>query len=409
MLQIRPIIHALRRHKAGAILIGLQIALTLAVVCNALFIISSRIERISRPTGVAESELMYVLNRWVGDPAEFPARQAADLAALRSLPGVADAYATNAMPVSGDAWQSGVRIKPGTDYLGSVAVMFADDHALNTLGVRLYEGRNFRPDEIGSIDENGSPDAPTVMITRALAERLFPGQPATGKIIYLGNVDAKPSTIIGVIDRLQSPGTSVDESGSWNEVVMVPMHLAWSGAMFVIRARPGELHTLLKSAPAALKEISRRRIIAEPDGVSTFTDLRERAYSSDRGLAWMMGGICLVLLGVTAAGIVGLTSFWVGQRRKQIGVRRALGATRRDILTYFLTENALITIGGIVAGVVLAAILNGWMMVTFETARLAVGYVVVGAAVLLVLGQLAVLAPAMRASRVPPVEATRSI
>lgn len=409
MLQIRPIIHALRRHKAGAILIGLQIALTLAVVCNALFIIASRIDRISRPTGIAESELMSVVNRWVGDPAEFPARQAADLAALRSLPGVADAYATNALPVSGDGWQSGVRIKPGTDYLGSVAVMFGDDHALDTLGTRLAAGRNFRPDEIGSIDENGSPDAPTVMVTRALAERLFPGQQAVGKVIYLGNVDAKPSTIVGVIDHLQSPATSVDGSSGWNEVVMIPMHLAWSGAIYVIRARPGELPALLTHAPAALKQISRRRVIAEPDGVSSFADMRDRAYSGDRGLAWMMGGICVVLLGVTAAGIVGLTSFWVGQRRKQIGVRRALGATRRDILTYFLTENALITIGGIVAGVVLAAILNGWMMVTFETARLAVGYVVAGAAVLLVLGQLAVLAPAMRASRVPPVEATRSI
>jgi putative ABC transport system permease protein len=409
MLQIRPVIHALRRHKAGALLIGLQIALTLAVVCNALFIIASRVERISRPTGVAENELMVVSNRWVGNPADFPARQATDLAALRGLSGVTDAYATNAIPLSGSGWQSGVRIKPGTDYLGSVAVLFADDHALHTLDARLAAGRNFQPDEIGTVAENGGADAPTVMVTRALAERLFPGQQAVGKIIYLGNVDARPSTIIGIIDHLQSPATSADGSSGWNELVMVPLRTNWAGAMFVIRARPGELPALLKSAPAALKQISRRRIIAEPDGVSSFADLRDRAYSSDRGLAWMMAGICLVLLGVTAAGIVGLTSFWVGQRRKQIGVRRALGATRRDILTYFLTENAVISVGGIIAGVVLAAVLNGWMMVAFETARLAAGYVFVGAAVLLILGQLAVLAPAMRASRVPPVEATRSI
>jgi putative ABC transport system permease protein len=122
-----------------------------------------------------------------------------------------------------------------------------------------------------------------------------------------------------------------------------------------------------------------------------------------------MGIISVVLLAITAAGIVGLTSFWVGQRRKQIGVRRALGATRGDILSYFLTENLLIGIGGVLAGVVLAFGINLWMVSQFETARLSLAYVASGVALLLLLGQGAVLAPAVRASHVPPVEATRSV
>jgi putative ABC transport system permease protein len=126
-------------------------------------------------------------------------------------------------------------------------------------------------------------------------------------------------------------------------------------------------------------------------------------------MAILMGIISVVLLAITAAGIVGLTSFWVGQRRKQIGVRRALGATRGDILSYFLTENLLIGIGGVLAGVVLAFGINLWMVSQFETARLSLAYVASGVALLLLLGQGAVLAPAVRASHVPPVEATRSV
>jgi putative ABC transport system permease protein len=122
-----------------------------------------------------------------------------------------------------------------------------------------------------------------------------------------------------------------------------------------------------------------------------------------------MGIISAVLLVITAAGIVGLTSFWVGQRRKQIGVRRALGARQRDILSYFLTENLLITLGGVLLGVVLAVSMNVWLVVRMGSQPMSPLYLAAGVLLLLLLGQGAVLAPAMKASRVPPVEATRSV
>ena len=165
----------------------------------------------------------------------------------------------------------------------------------------------------------------------------------------------------------------------------------------------------MRDAPKALYAQSRMRIIDHKDGVMSFAQVRQRAYSRDLGMAILMGIVSMVLLAITGAGIVGLTSFWVGQRRKQIGVRRALGATRGDILSYFLTENLLIGIGGVLVGVVLAIGINLWMVTQFEMARLSLAYVASGVIVLLLLGQGAVLAPALRASRVSPVEATRSV
>jgi putative ABC transport system permease protein len=177
---------------------------------------------------------------------------------------------------------------------------------------------------------------------------------------------------------------------------------------YILRVKPGQLAAVRQAAVKALYAQNRMRIIND-DGVLDYTQIRQQAYDSDHGMAVLMGIICVVLLAITAAGIVGLTSFWVGQRRKQIGVRRALGATKRDILSYFLTENLLIGLAGVVIGTALAIGMNLWLVIHFEMARLSLTYVLAGIVLLLLLGQGAVLAPAVRASRVSPVEATRSV
>ena len=108
-------------------------------------------------------------------------------------------------------------------------------------------------------------------------------------------------------------------------------------------------------------------------------------------------------------GIVGLASFWVAQRRRTIGVRRALGATRMNILQYFQTENFLLATIGIVVGMLLAYGINLFLMTHYELPRLPWFYMPVGAVALWLIGQLAVLGPALRAAQGPPVVATRSV
>jgi putative ABC transport system permease protein len=276
------------------------------------------------------------------------------------------------------------------------------------MGAKLIAGRNFNAGEVTTADPRSLKPSPQVIVTQALAEKLFPKQSALGKSFYLSD-DKVPSTIIGIVERLQVPW-----SGTWSEnfndnAVLLPVQLTSNFTVYLIRAKPGQLADITKSVPAALFKNNRMRVITGERGVRTFATVRQQAYSSDRGMAILMGVVCLVLLAITAAGIVGLTSFWVGQRRKQIGVRRALGATKRDILSYFLTENLLIGIAGVVIGAGLAIGMNLWLVSHFEMARLSLVYVFAGIVLLLLLGQGAVLAPAMRASRVSPIEATRSV
>jgi len=410
-MQIQPILAALRHHKAGTVLIALQIALTLAIVCNALFIIHQRVAHLSEPTGIDEANLFVIDSQWADpmSPQQTDAQIQSDLAALRQLPGVRDAVSSNSYPLRGGGWDDFITMTPDqVQKTTDATVYFGDTHFIDTLGLKLIAGRNFRADEVAPLRPQDHATSPVVIVTKTLADKLYPDGSALGKPFY--TMDTTPTTIIGIVERLQR-----SEVDSWSrpyayQALLWPRRLDGSfGTYYIVRAKPGELSAAMREAPKALYAQSRMRIIDPKDGVLSFAEVRHRAYDSDRGTAILMGIICAVLLVITGAGIIGLTSFWVGQRRKQIGIRRALGATRHDILSYFQTENLLIAGGGVVVGAVLAIGLNLWMMRQLATDRMPLLYVLAGVIVLLVLGQGAALVPAMRASRVSPVEATRSV
>jgi len=408
MRQVAPILAALKKHRAGTILTGLQIALTLAVTCNALSIIQSRMVRMDRPTGLNESNLLTISSDRIGvDPAELRSLINADIETLRRLPGVANATESSSFPLQGNSWPEGIRLDPNAkDRLARSELYFVDDHALSTLGIRLITGRNFRQDEIRATDVNNIQWPEQAIITRALADKVYPDGSALGKSFYIGNNSPSPTTVVGIIEHLQASWSRADSFEYMDHVVLLPMQLTRSNSTYLIRTKAGQLDAVTESAPAALIELDRMRVF---QGISTYQTVRENVYQSDRGMAKLMGAISLVLLAITAAGVFGLTSFWVGQRRKQIGVRRALGATQGDIMSYFLTENLLIGMGGVALGTVLAIGLNLWLMTSFELAEMSPIYVLVGSVALLVVGQIAVLGPAFRAARVSPVEAIRSI
>src|SRR5690348_16135090 len=211
MLQIKPILAALKRHKAGTILIALQIALTLAIGCNALFIIQQRTEHLSRPTGRVESDLLTIANRWVGvDDKATPSLGKTDLETLRRMPGVVDATMTNSFPLRGGGWSTSVNNTPeAKKEMAHTTLYFTDDHALAAMGAKLVAGRNFRPSEIEWVDAKEFQTTPVVIVTKALADKLYPDGSALGKVLYHSG-HTKPSTIVGIVERLQVPWT-----GTW--------------------------------------------------------------------------------------------------------------------------------------------------------------------------------------------------
>jgi putative ABC transport system permease protein len=408
-MEVSIILKALRRNKIGAIVIAVQIAVTLAILCNALFIIQQRLQASRRPSGVDEANIFMLRNQWIGNPQDIPARLGADLAALRGLSGVVDAYSSNSAPLSNGGDSEGIGRDPDRPEITLMTAMYyGDEHALATLGVKLIAGRNFQANEIldlGSYNQRTPPDA--VIITRPLAEKLFPHESAVGKPIFISfNQHAVP--VVGVIDTLQVPWDSAAGWGSkffYNSII-TPFRVSLLYSSYVIRAKPGQLAAVMKTAQKTLVDLNRDRVISK---VERLSDLRTQGYQDDHGLAVILATVCAALLLVTGFGIVGLTSYWVAQRRRQIGIRRALGANRQAIVRYFQTENLLIAASGTALGIALAVAANLWMVSSFEMQRLNPAYVLVGALAVLALGQLAVLWPALRAASIPPALATRGV
>ena len=408
-MQFRPIISAMRRNKVGAILIAVQMAITLAILCNALFIIQQRIVLSKRPTGVDEANVVVLDNQWVGNPTDQLARQQGDLAALRSLPGVQDAFATNSLPLTDGGSSEGINLHPDQKTATArAALYFGDEHAIAGLGLKLIAGRNFNPDEVA--DKAGYNDLrlpAAIIITKGLADKLFPNANAVGQSIY-SDAPKGQVPIVGVVDRLQVPWVSAGGWGSTfndNSFIVPFRFVSPYPIYYVVHTQPGQAAAVIQAAPKKLFDISRARVIGK---TRAMTVLRTEIYKNDKGLAVILAVVCAALLAVTAFGIVGLTSYWVAQRRRQIGIRRALGATRNAIIQYFQTENLLIAGAGAAIGVALAVSLNLWMVSAFAMERLNTGYALIGAIVVMLLGQAAVLWPAMKAASIPPALATRA-
>jgi len=395
---------AIYRKKSGAVLIAVQIAVTLAILSNALGLIVDRLSWSARLTGIDEANIFFIYATSVDKPPSFAALQSSDLAILRSITGVVNAYATNSYPLEGGGWSMTADLQPDQKTPSAhISYYFGDEQALDTLGVKLIAGRNFAASEILDRDGNTAPPATGIIITRTLAQRLFPRGDALGKSLYTETND--PSPIIGIIDRLQGPfvaATGIMSTFTENSV-LAPFRPLSDSSTYVVRTKPGSLNEALKAAQNKLESINGTRIIR----ASSMPEVRAKAYRSNRGLTLILGAVAFILVAVTAFGMAGLTSYWVAERRRQIGIRRALGATRLKILRLFQKENLLIASSGVLVGILLAMALNIWLIGRFEMVSLNPIYLIGSAVAMVLLGQIAVLVPALRAAQVPPALAIR--
>ncbi|HEX4050156.1 MAG TPA: FtsX-like permease family protein [Steroidobacteraceae bacterium] len=406
MMEFVPILAAWQRHKLIVVLLALLVALTCGIVCNVALMIQQRGALMSLPSGVAESNLVLVQSIDLSLTANPIAQHKTDLAALGLIPGVKAAAAVDALPFNGNNWTNGIMTTPDGrgGMSASASALNGTPGELRTLGIHIVAGRNFHPDEYIPLDSahgfDGLEHVSAAIITEALAERLFPGKSALGRTIYSY---PNPMRIVGIVDHLLRPDIGTGNDNDYSAIF--PMLPDTRDVTYVLRTSPQERERVLKQAKDVLYQLDENRVLR---GAETFEQLRARYFESDRTMIGLLIASAAGLLFVAALGITGLANFWVIQRRTQIGIRRALGATRGDILRYFQSENFLIVSFGIALGVVLAFAINTLLMRFYELRRLPFFYLPIGAVLLWCLGQIAVLGPALRASHVPPVAATRS-
>jgi putative ABC transport system permease protein len=405
MVDIPSVLATIRRYRIASALIAVEVALACAVFCNAIFLISERVNRITLPSGTSEDQLVQVqvaagVN---SDPGSAQAATLGDVTALSSLPGVASATVTNQVPFSGAEWTTPIMLRADQKQSTLDASLYMGDTGfLDTFGVRLVGGRAFHPDEVQWMSRDLK--AQSAIVTEATARQLFPGKSGLGETIYLGNT--QPVRVVGIVERLIRPYFGFAESDKLEYSVIVPLRMPYaSGAHYVIRTTASERDRVLTEA--------RARLLANNPGIAivsqgALTAQRDTFFRQERSLAWLLASVCLALLVVTALGIFGLTSFWTEQRTHQIGVRRALGATRRQVLAQFMAENGLLVAAGVVLGVPLALAVNHYLVAAHGIPSLPYQFLVIGGLALLTLGQLSVWVPARRTASISPAEATRT-
>lgn len=398
MLEIRPILSALLRHKSSTLLVVLQIAITFAVVVNSISIIEQRMTLMDRDSGLKEDQLMSLSVS--GYAKDYNREQSikADIELLRNTPGVIDAISINQIPLSGSGDSSSFansRENKDNNIDVNAGVMRSDEHAINTLGVKLVAGRNFNSNEI--YFDDGSLIPKVAIVTQSLANKLYPESDALGKKLFAGTFEV---TIIGIVEQM---------SGFWshwsgfNDNVIFP-ELAVQRVL--IRVETSMRDELLGNVEKLLLDRDPQRVVTR---IRSMTETRNDSYSQDSAMAKILWLVISLLVIITALGIVGIVSFNINQRIKQIGTRRALGARKIDIHRYFITENILITSVGLVIGTIFAVGFNIYLVDSFQMTPINWYYLPTGMFAMLIMGIISVWMPAQKASNVSPAVATQSI
>jgi putative ABC transport system permease protein len=401
-MHIGPILRAMGHNRTRFLLIVIEIAITLTIVTNCLNMILDERKAMLKPSGFDDDNLLYVTAEPFGsewkDQSFVDNAVHADLRALHTLPGVKSAAATYFLP-----WQGGG--SSGAFQTEGVAGKFqaqfypTTNELFDALGVHLIAGRNFIP-----TDTPTDPNTPTkvTIINSVLAKKLWGNANPIGKVIRAGSDPSRARTVIGVFDNFYNPY-------AWNigEYVLFTPGRAYSttGSNYLVRVEPGAMKAVIAALEPGLVKVNPNRTFK----TLTVGSVKEGYFRTNRIAIGGMTALIVALIVVTALGIVGVTAMSVAERTKQIGTRRALGATRGDILRHFLAENWITTTAGLLLGVAGAYGLNLFLLSRVSDVKLPWQLVVAGMLLLWINGLLSTIPPALRATMVPPSIATRSV
>ena len=403
-LGIRPVLSSLLRSRTGALLVALQITITLAVMVNAVWIVSQRVVDIEKPTGIDDPDIFVVAIAGLTSHFDLSSALPQDLAYLRGLPGVLAATATESVPLSGDGQATELWLQPAQrGHSVAAGELQLDGQGLKTLGTSLLAGRNFNSGEIEQLTQGKLDQTPAdIIVTRTLANDLFPGGNALGKTVYDGA--GKPITIIGITrDFMGAVGLG---NAPYAYAIFPQIPGAYGAYFCLVRTLPGRLDAAMREAQQHLAASNPNRVIFFAHSLAYY---HQRMIAENRNMAIFLATVTALILAVTCLGIFGLATYNVSSRTKQIGTRRAVGARKRDIIAYFMVENAFILSTGVLAGCALALAVGYWLSVRYALPRLDLYYLVGGVLFLWMVGELAAWQPARRAASVPPSVATRTV
>jgi len=371
-----------RHRRAALVFLAVEIAFGQVVVTHAL-VIAGIFRRVGATRGL-DLDGSFAITSENDDPS----RSGPELSRLSALPGVSAAAWTSRLPFLQRAIVE--QFTTGETFWH----MYGTPSLAQAAGFELTEGR-----ALAAGDERTTPRP--VLMTQALASAVFKDKPALGQVV-----------------RSHATGRDMQVVGLLREGSIMPMLAASARNLIVEAAAPAmarHLEYLVSVSPAA-----RSRFAAAAEAalgpsagfrrIETLRALQERRQNNTLGTYMVVAAVILMVLGVVMLGAIGIASFLVAERMREIGVRRALGATRGDIARSFILENFALSTLGLLAGTGLSLALNQFLVQKWLSfAVLDFQHVFLGIILFWGTGLLASSIPALRASRVPPSVASRSV
>jgi putative ABC transport system permease protein len=400
----RPLLTTLLRQKYAIIMLVLQTALTLAVISNGLFIVSQRLEVLQRTSGIDEANTFVLTSSGFTEDFNPKTSMQADLAQLRQMPNIINAVATYSFPFSGSSDWDELQTVTGSDQNTVPAASYKlDEHGIEALGLSLIAGENFSASEVLWQTQSSITFPSVVIITKHVAKNLFntsDWSSVVGKTIFINKVHNV--VVKGVVNQLQAPWNPVDLI---ENSVIYPRVITRNSARYLIRTKTNMLQTTIANTQRYLAMSNQQRMIRNVQSIKT---IKKQVYGPDIAAITILLVVISALTIIAAMGIAGMTRFNVLKRHKQIGIRRALGANKVDILSHFFAENIIQTTFGVFIGCILAVGLNIFLVTQYAVPKLPISFIMLSVFCLYVLGILATLKPALKAMNVSPAEATRS-
>ncbi|WP_045758470.1 ABC transporter permease [Xanthomonas albilineans] len=408
---LRPYLAPLRRHPLMPLLVIAQTTVACAILLNVLFLLWQKLAPMLVADGIPRGELV-IVDQVINQAGNWNAAQiltATD--ALRKIPGVKAVSPMIGLPMSSSLTVTVLLKGPAGSEIPS---LYSGDTALDALGLELSAGRRFSPNEMYNIDlltsavlnKGNTP----VILTEALARRLFGAHPALGGILTSRDPqDTDHFVVVGLVRHLLRYQLDELDDGKAEFSMLTPGKITNTPILnYAVRVAPEQRDAVIAQIAPQLKRALGADLMhgTEPK-VSDYESQRNARLKPRRAAVWLFGSVSVLVTAITLIGIASLSGFWIQQRTRQIGIRRALGATRTQILHQFQLENLLIIGTGLVLGIPMAYAANLWLMQHYELTRLPAICLPIGVGVLLIMGQLAVFGPARRAAAMPPAIATR--
>ncbi|MDX2022302.1 MAG: FtsX-like permease family protein [Deltaproteobacteria bacterium] len=396
--ELGPVLRAITRNKTAFLLVVMEVAFGFAVISSIVWVGAWYHSRGSADPGHSTQGLFSVQSL---GPAESllqaERRQQKELAALRSHNAVKEAAALS-QDILDPSWINGFFVRRANGGAPLMAAWAIDGSAnlADTLALTIHEGRAPR-----SFGNEASDEA---LISDNLARKLFDNAAAAvGQQLVMSD-ESTPITVMGVFKdaRLLIPFLVNSDA----VVLRVRPAATTRGSRYVVRTHAAnEDEATAHALAATLRHLDPERVVVvRPYRLDT-----ARHVNVSGGLIATLGIISVALAIVALVGNLAITAFLVQQRTRQVGIRRALGATPWDVVHYFMIENSLAVALGCVLGLAISLAYYFAFNSIFPEIHLSPWFFVFTAILFFVDGMLATLIPALRAARIPPTVASRSL